>query len=72
MTPTLPYPSLLQPGGPGGDEREPKHEASRMLKGSQPCEALNGILYLDIALPPQAVAATVDFVADQVGGGLQA
>jgi len=44
-----------------------------MLKESQPCEVLNGILYLDIALPPQAVAAiTVDFVAEQVGGGLQA
>jgi len=54
-------------------EVERLHEASRMLKEPQPCEVVNGILCLDIALPPQSVAAiTVDFVADQVGGGLQA
>ena len=54
-------------------EVERLKDASRMVKEPQPCEVVIGILYLDIALPPQSVVAiTVDFVTDQVGGGLQA
>jgi len=43
-----------------------------MLEEPQRCEVVNGILYLNIALPLQAVAAiTTDCVAEQAGGGVQ-
>jgi hypothetical protein len=44
-----------------------------MVKESQRCEVVNGILGLDIALPPHAVAAiTVEFAPEQAGAGVQA
>jgi hypothetical protein len=40
-------------------------EASRIVQEPQHCELANGTLRLDIALPPQAVAAiTIDLAAD--------
>jgi xylan 1,4-beta-xylosidase len=54
-------------------EVERLQEASRMLKEPHRCEYVNGILHLEIALPPHAVAAiTVEFVPEQTGGGVQA
>ncbi len=51
-------------------EVERLQEASRMFKEPHQCEVVNGILCLDIALPPHTVAAiTVKFVPAQAGGG---
>ena len=56
-----------------GPEVERLQEGSRMRKEPHRCEVVNGILYLDIVLPPHAVAAiTVEFVPEQAGGGVQA
>ena len=55
-----------------GPEVERLQEGSRMRKEPLRCELVNGILYLDILLPPHAVAAiTVEFVPEQAGGGVQ-
>lgn len=54
-------------------EVERFQEASRIVREPQDCALANGTLSLDIALPPQAVAAiTIDFAAEQAGGGGQA
>ena len=46
-------------------------EASRMLKEPQRCEYVNGVLQLEITLPPHAVAAiTIDFPSEQASGGV--
>ena len=51
-------------------EVERLQEASRMWKESQPCERVNDNLYLDIVLPPHAVAAiTVEFPSENGCGG---
>jgi xylan 1,4-beta-xylosidase len=51
-------------------EVELLQEASRMWKESQPCERVNDNLYLDIILPPHAVAAiTVEFPSENGCGG---
>ena len=56
-----------------GPEVERLQEGSRMRKEPLRCEVVNGILYLDIVLPPHAVAAiTVEIVPEQAGGGVQA
>lgn len=46
-----------EPEYPGASEVARLQEASRLLQESQPCEVVDGILLLDIVLPPQAVAA---------------
>jgi xylan 1,4-beta-xylosidase len=54
-------------------EVERLQEASRMWKESQPCERVNDSLYLDIILPPHAVAAiTVEFPSENGCGGARA
>lgn len=54
-------------------EVERLQEASRMWKEPYQCEHVKGILYLDIDLPPHAVAAiTIEFVPEQAGGGVRA
>jgi xylan 1,4-beta-xylosidase len=54
-------------------EVEHFQEASRILQEPHHCELANGTLCLDIALPPQAVAAiTVEFLAEPAGRGVQA
>ena len=56
-----------------GPEVERLQEASRMWKEPYQCEHVKGILYLDIALPPHAVAAiTIEFVPELAGGGVRA
>ena len=51
-------------------EVERLQEASRMWKEPHPCERVNENLYLDIALPPHAVAAiTVEFAPENTDGG---
>jgi xylan 1,4-beta-xylosidase len=56
----------------GVPEVERLQEASRMVKEPQRCEYVDGILYLELALPPYAVAAiTVEFVPEQAEGGVQ-
>lgn len=60
------------PEYPSVPEVERLQEASRMVKEPHRCEEENGILYLDIALPPQAVAAiTVEFVPEHAEEGVQ-
>jgi xylan 1,4-beta-xylosidase len=54
-------------------EVERLREASRILKEPQRCEYVNGILQLEIALPPHAVAAiTLEFGSEQASGGIEA
>jgi hypothetical protein len=49
-------------------EVEHLQEASRVRKEPHPCEYVNEILHLDIALPPQAVAAiTLEFIPEPEG-----
>jgi xylan 1,4-beta-xylosidase len=56
-----------------GPEVERLLEASRMCLEPQRCEFVNGSLYLDQALPAQAVAAiTVKFAPEQAGRSLPA
>jgi xylan 1,4-beta-xylosidase len=51
-------------------EVEHLQEASRIRQEPQHCELANGTLCLDIALPPQAVAAiTIHFAAEEAGRG---
>lgn len=54
-------------------EVERLQEASRMWKEPHPCERVNESLYLDIVLPPHAVAAiTVEFTAENTDRGAPA
>jgi len=54
-------------------EVERLQEASRMWKEPQSCERVNDNLYLDIDLPPNAVAAiTVEFPSENECGGARA
>ena len=54
-------------------EVERLKEASQMWKEPHPCEYVNDSLYLDIALPPHAVAAiTLEFAPDHASGGVRA
>jgi len=60
------------PEYPSVPEVERLREASRMSKEPQRCDVVNGILHLDLALPPHAVAAiTVEFAPEQAEGGVQ-
>ena len=53
---------------PSRAEVERLQDASRIRKEPHLCEVVNGILHLDIALPPHAVAAiTVEFAPEQAG-----
>lgn len=48
-------------------------DASRVSKEPHPCEYVNESLYLDITLPPHAVAAvTLEFAPEQTQGGAHA
>jgi xylan 1,4-beta-xylosidase len=54
-------------------ELERLREASRMWKEPLPCERVNENLYLDLSLPPHAVAAiTVEFAHEDSDGGSHA
>jgi xylan 1,4-beta-xylosidase len=58
---------------PGVHEVERLMEASQLRKEHQRCEHLNGILHLDIAMPPHAVAAiTIEFPPEQSPGSVKA
>ncbi len=53
-------------------EVEQLQAASRTVKEPQPWKSEGQMLYLDVELPPQAVAAiTVEFTPTQTGGGTQ-
>jgi hypothetical protein len=54
----------------GAREVEQLQEASRVWKEPLACEYVNESLYLDISLPPHAVAAvTVEFAPERADGG---
>ena len=54
-------------------EVERLQEASRVWKEPHPCERVNDNLYLDIVLPPHAVAAvTLEFAPENTDGGARA
>ena len=57
-----------EPEYPSAAEVENLQEASRVWKEPLTCDYVNDTLYLDITLPPQAVAAiTVEFIPEPEG-----